>query len=561
MQFNITKHKDDLIFLPLGGAGEIGMNFNLYHYQGKWLIVDCGSGFAEEYMPGIDIIIPDISYLVKHRKNILGIVLTHSHEDHIGSVQYLWEVLDCPIYATPFSTAFLKNRLFELGQEHVNKIIELPIQSKTNIGGLFDIEMVPLSHSIPEMHAVVIKTKFGSIFHTGDWKFDSNPIIGDVNDEELLKQYGDEGVLALIGDSTNVFNTGFSGSETELKESLIELISSCKKMVIVTTFASNVGRLEGLMEAAVKTGRKVALSGRSLKRMLKAAQESGYMLDIPEIIDERDIGKHEREKILIISTGCQGEPLAAMTKVANEDHPNIKIRAGDTVIFSSKIIPGNDKKIFRVFNKLVKLGAEILTEKDHFVHVSGHPSKDELIKLYELLRPNTLIPVHGEHIHMHEHAKIGKSLGIPNILEVENGVVVKLAPGRPQKIGVVEAGELGVYGNYFLKPDSEILKMRRKLKNDGVFFATIILDTNRYHLAVDPIIVAPGYLDAEEDKHFIMHIQDMIRLSVEDQIVDRNKKSKLIMEDLQKNIKSKIKSLLKREVNRIPIIHVEIRII
>jgi ribonuclease J len=559
MQFNLNKHKNDLIFLPLGGSGEIGMNFNLYYYQGKWLIVDCGCGFAEDYLPGVDMIVPDISYIMKHKKNIAGMVLTHSHEDHLGAVQYLWEALECPIYASRFTSAFLHGKLHENGVEHSNDIFDLPIQGKVKIGP-FNIETVPLSHSIPEMQALVIKTHLGNVFHTGDWKFDSNPVIGEVNDEQLLADYGNRGVLAVVGDSTNVFNTDPPISESKLKESLTDLVASCKKMLIVTTFASNVGRLETLIKAGHRAGRKVALSGRSLKRILAAAQETGYLQDIPELVDEKDVGKYERSKIMIISTGCQGEPLAAMTKIANQTHPKIKIANGDTVIFSSKIIPGNDKKIYRLFNNLVKLGVEVFTEKDHFVHISGHPGKEELKRLYKLLKPNTLIPVHGEHVHMHEHVKLGKSLGIKHNIEVENGTVVKLAPDAPQKIGKVESGELAVYGSYFIKPDSGIMKVRRNLRNDGIVIATIVI-SKKQQLAVDPIIIAPGYLDEVEDMHLIYHIQDEVRILVEGQVMSKKKKVKAMLADLQKIIKSRIKSILKREVEKIPTIQVIIRVI
>ena len=558
MHFDIHKHKSDLIFLPLGGAGEIGMNFNLYQYQGKWLIVDCGSGFAEEYLPGVDIIIPDISYILNHKKDLLGIVLTHAHEDHIGALQYLWKDLNCPVYATPFTAEFLKLRFSENKFTMTNKIIELPVQGKVVLGP-FKIEMMPLSHSTPEMQALVIRTDLGNIFHTGDWKFDDKPVLGPVNDEALLAKYGDEGILALIGDSTNVFNPGYSGSETDLQNSLIDLVAGCKKMVVVATFASNVGRVESLIKAAQKSGRKVALLGRSLKRILKAARSSGYLLDIPEIIDEREISKYERDKILIIATGCQGEPLAAVTKLAHNSHPIIKLQNGDTVIFSSKIIPGNDKKLFRVFNKLVKLGTEILTERDHFVHVSGHPAREELSKLYKLLRPEILIPVHGEHVHMHEHAKLGKNCGIQKTIEVENGVAVRIAPGIAEKVGRVEAGELAVYGHFLLKPDSSIMKMRRKLQHDGILFVVLVLARN-YTLAADPLITAPGYLDDIEDLQLIAHMQSEIKILFTEQSRSLyGKNSKAISENTQKIVESRLRSILRIEVDRTPIIRVIVK--
>lgn len=557
MNFNLKNHKKDLLFLPLGGAGEIGMNFNLYYYRGKWLIVDCGSGFAEDYLPGVDMIIPDISYLMQHKKDILGMVLTHAHEDHIGGVQYLWEELECPIYTTPFTSTFLKNRLKELKMGLCNEIVEIPHAGQLTLGG-FDIQMVPLSHSTPEMQALLITTDVGKIFHTGDWKFDPNPVVGDVNDEKLLKKYGDEGVLAVIGDSTNVFNEEYSGSEGELKKSLIEIISKCKNMVVVATFASNVGRLEALIEAAHKTGRKVATSGRSLKRIMAAAKETGYLQNAGDIIDDQDVGSYERNKILVIATGCQGEPLAAVTKMSNKTHPRMKLRSRDTVIFSSKIIPGNDKKIYRVFNNLIKLGVEVLTEKDHFVHVSGHPGRKELRRLYALLKPHSVIPVHGEHMHMHEHAKIAKSCGVKNTVEIENGDVVKISPKSVAKVGRVEAGELAVYGNYFLSPNSEIMRSKRKVQYDGIFVVSMII-SDKLHLAAPPMICAVGYLDEYEDKDLLTYIQDEVyELLEEHRYTIKKKKVEASREVLIKLAKSRIKSILKKEVGKIPIIKVQI---
>jgi len=559
MTFNLHDHKDKLLFLPLGGSGEIGMNFNLYYYEGKWLVVDCGSGFADDYLPGVDLIIPDISYIVKHRKDIVGIVLTHAHEDHLGAVQYLWEALGCPIYTTPFTANFLRLKLSEYGANLPNKIVQVKTQGKMDIKP-FQIDFVPLCHSAPEMQALVIRTKYGNIFHTGDWKFDSNPLVGEVNDEKLLKSYGDEGVLAIIGDSTNVFNEEYSGSEGKLKESLTELVSEYKKLIIVTTFASNLARLESLIDIGVKSGRRIVLAGRSLHRILAAARSSGYLKDIPAFVDEKDIGAYDRGSLFIIATGCQGEPMAAVTKIANGEHPRIKVLPGDAVIFSSKIIPGNDKKIFRVFNLLARLKVETLTEKDHFVHVSGHPGKKELRRLYELLRPNTLIPVHGEHIHMHEHAKLGKSMGIQNAIEVENGDVVSLGPQSPRKLGKVPAGEVAVYGSYLMKPDSRVFRTRRYLRNDGICFVTIIL-SKKYNLHTDPIVLAPGFLDDEEDKDLLIYLKEQIILLIHMMGPGHNKKEVVMIENIEKSVKSKIKTILQREVRKVPLIQVVTRII
>lgn len=552
--FKLQKHKNELLFVPLGGAGEIGMNFNLYHYKGKWLIVDCGAGFAEDYMPGIDILVPDISFILEHKKDLVGIVLTHSHEDHFGAVQYFWELLGCPIYTTGFTASYLKARLKDNNVKEANEIYELKSNSKTKIGP-FKIDLVPLCHSAPEMQALVIRTEFGNIFHTGDWKFDSDPILGDVNDEALLKKYGDEGILALVGDSTNIFKEDYSGSEGKLRESLYEVINQASGLTVVTTFASNVARLESLLSIAEKLGKKVAMVGKSLVRVMAAANDTGYLSGYKDvIIGEKEVSSYKRDEVIIIATGCQGEPLAAITKMANQTHKKIKLAPGDTVIFSSKIIPGNDKKIFRVFNKLVKQKVEILTEKDHFVHVSGHPSRKELQRLYELLRPGLLLPVHGEHAHMHAHAKFGRSIGIKNVLEIENGDVVRLAPDKAKIIAKVQADELGVYGEYFLSSNSSIMKMRRRLQNDGIFLVLLTL-SKKNELTADPIIYTPGYIDEKEDKTLLNYINNEI-VNLTNLDLHRSKKRGAI-ENIQNHVKSLVKSILKKEVGRIP----EIKII
>ena len=554
MSFDIKKHKNDLIFIPLGGANEIGMNVNLYQYQGKWLMVDLGAGFADSYYPGVDMIVAEINYISQQRDKLLGIILTHAHEDHLGAVQYLWGELRCPIYATKFTANFLKAKLKETDFAKEVQIIE--IESKVNIKiGPFNIETIPLTHSTPEMQSLMIRTEVGNIFHTGDWKFDPNPMLGDIGDQNHLKSIGDEGVLALIGDSTNVFNDTHSGSEGELRKSLVELVLGCKKMVVVTTFASNVARIESILKAAEISGRKVVMAGRSLWRILDAAKASGYLLNLPEVYKPEDIGKIKREKVLVISTGCQGEPMAATTKMANKTHPNIRLSPGDSVIFSSKIIPGNDKKIFRLINLLISQEVEVLTEKDHFVHVSGHPSQQELKKMYELVRPEISIPVHGELMHIHEHIKLAKEWGVPGAIQVSNGDVVKLAPGKASVIDKVESGYLGVDGNFLLPCDSSILKMRRRLQESGIIFVVLMLN-NRNKLIMSPIIRAPGVLDMDEDVSIFRKIDKEINKALDGLIESNNKKQR---SDLVENlVRSSIRKILKQEVGKSPAIDVEL---
>jgi ribonuclease J len=555
MTFNIKKHNNDLIFIPLGGSGEIGMNVNLYHYQGKWLMVDLGAGFADEYFPGVDLIVAEINYIAKQKKDLLAIVLTHAHEDHLGAVQYLWKELGCPIYATKFTANFLKAKLKETDFSKEIKIIEFAENSVTQIGP-FNIESIPLTHSAPEMQALMIRTELGNIFHTGDWKFDHDPLVGNPNDEKLLRKLGDEGVLALVGDSTNVFNDTHSGSEGDLRGSIIDLVKSCKKMVVVTTFASNLARIETILKAAEASGRKVVMAGRSLWRILDAARASGYLLDAPAIYTPDQIGNTKREKLLVIATGCQGEPMAATTKMVNMTHQQLKLLPGDTVIFSSKIIPGNEKKIFHLFNQLVSQQIEVFTEKDHFVHVSGHPSKAELKKMYELIRPQVSIPVHGELMHMHEHAKLAKEWGIKSAVQVVNGDVVKLAPGKTEVIDKVESGYLGIDGKFLLPSNSSILKMRRRMQESGVVFIMLVLNSKN-NMSMPPIIRAPGVLDEKEDQDIIERIAEEMYMALKS-LTEISGNNKLRGDLVETTMRSAVRRILKQEVGKSPLIEMEI---
>ncbi|MCE3233330.1 MAG: Ribonuclease 1 [Rickettsiaceae bacterium] len=554
MTLNLAKHKNDLLFLPLGGAGEIGMNLNLYHLDGKWLIADFGAGFAEDYLPGVDMTVPDITFIKKYKKDIVGLVLTHAHEDHLGAIPYLWDELECQVYATPFTAAFLKAKLLDGATRKKVNIVEKPIGSSFKLGP-FEIEYVQITHSVPEMNGAFIRTKHGNVFHSGDWKFDPRPMLGGVSDEAKLKKYGDEGVLAMVSDSTNVFSPGHSKSEGDLRESLIDLVSGCQKLVMVTTFASNVARIESIAEAAKKSGRKVILAGRSLWRIVNAAKDCGYLQDAPEFLSDDAIGKYPREKLLVICTGCQGEPLAATNKIANAEHKNITLKPGDTIIFSSKIIPGNDKRIFRLFNKFVKLGVDVLTEKDHFVHVSGHPNVEDMKHMYSLIRPQISIPVHGEDVHIHEHVRLAKQWGVKECIQVENGVVTKLAPGEPEKIAVVQAGELGIDGNFLLSPDSQIMRMRRKLQRDGIIIISLVFGkTGR--LIVKPIISAPGTLDSKEDADIFEDMVYEIQEALEE---NHNGTKKQQSDERMENVtRSAVRRIIKQEVGKMPPIEVNI---
>jgi ribonuclease J len=548
MSLNLKAHKNDLLFLPLGGSNEIGMNFNMYHLDGKWIIVDCGGGFADEYLPGVDLIVADTTFVTQHKRDIVGIVLTHAHEDHVGGIGFLLQEINCAVYTTKFTANFMKSKISEYTFEHKPKIIEVEPQSKILLDP-FEIEFVSLTHSAPEMQALMIRTSAGNIFHTGDWKFDHDPIIGERNDEQLLGKLGKEGVLAMVCDSTNVFTEGISGSEGDLRKSLVEIIAGCPKMVIVTTFASNLARVDTVIHAAQQAGRKVVLLGRSMHKIFTAAQDSGYLLDVNNIIDDREIGKYKRKDVLVLATGCQGEPLAAIAKISNKNHPSVKLAPGDTVIFSSKIIPGNEKKIFRLFNIFVRDGIEVITEKDHFVHVSGHPAKEELKKMYELIKPHIVVPVHGEPVHLHEHTKLAKSWGAKHTLEMENGLVVKLDRHDPKPLGKVQSGYMAVDGNFLLPAESNVFKMRRKLRESGIVFASIVLDHNG-NLSTAPVISAPGCLDDIEDRdildNIIFDVAESIR-SLQNSHKNRASDDKIITV-----VRSSIRRILKAENGKQP---------
>ena len=554
MSFNLKEYKDKLLFVPLGGASEIGINVNLYHFQGKWIMIDCGSGFADEYLPGVDIIVADLSFIEARKKDLLGIVLTHAHEDHLGAIQYLWNNLQSPIYTTLFTKNFLQAKLAEYSFSDKVSINIVQPGVKFDLGP-FSLEMTPLTHSAPEMQALMIRTSAGNILHTGDWKFDHDPIIGEISDEKILKSYGDEGVLALVCDSTNVFSPGTSGSEGDLRRSLVDIIAGCPRLVVVTTFASNLARLDTLIHAGQLAGRKVILTGRSLHRMLAAAQSSGYLSDIPTLMDERNFSKYKREELLVIATGCQGEPMAAVAKMASNSHHSINLAPKDTVIFSSKIIPGNEKKIFRLFNKFVKKNVEVITERDHFVHVSGHPSIDELKRMYELVRPEICIPVHGEPVHIHEHARLAKSSGIKHTIEVENGSVALLDQFQPKIISRVENGYLAIDGNYLLPTDSNVFKMRRRMSESGIVVVSLIVD-GKYKLLTKPIISAPGLLEDKEDIEIVELMQNNIILAIDD--FRKKEQGRILLDQIKACASSVIKRSLRHEINKAPLVIVNV---
>ena len=433
---------DELLFLALGGAGEIGMNLNLYGHAGKWLMLDLGIAFGDDSMPGVEVIMPDPGFIEERRKDLVGIVLTHAHEDHLGAVADLWPRLKAPVYATPFAASVLRRKLTQAGLVDDVRITEIPLRGKFSLGP-FDLEMITMTHSILEPNGLAIRTKFGTIFHTGDWKIDPEPLIGDLTDEALLKRIGDEGVLAMVCDSTNVFVEGEAGSEAMVRSNLKKLIKGRKGRIAVTCFASNLARVESIALAAVAAGRHPVLSGPALLRMIEAAQECGYMLDFPECVSPQDGAYLPKDKVLFICTGSQGEMRASMAKIANDEHRDIVLEEGDTAIFSSRVIPGNERSVGRLQNALMARGVEVITDREADIHVSGHPARDELVRVYQWVRPRIALPVHGEVRHMVEHAALARACQVPETIVAPNGTLVRLAPGPAEIIGHVPVGAAG----------------------------------------------------------------------------------------------------------------------
>ena len=498
--------KEELLFCPLGGSGEIGMNLNLYAYgkpeNQKWIIVDVGVTFADDSVPGIDLIYPDPGFIVDKKDDVLGIILTHAHEDHIGAIAHIWPKLKCNIYATPFTAVLVREKFKEKKIDITSNLKIVELNGTLNLDP-FKIEFVTLTHSILEPNGLKIDTPAGTVLHTGDWKCDPNPLIGNKIDESKLKKIGDEGVLAMICDSTNVFSMGRSGSEMDVRKNMLNIIENLKKRIIVTSFASNVARMESVFYCAEKTGRQISLVGRSMHRIFKAARECGYLKNVIDPIDARDAKNIGREKIIYLCTGSQGEPMGAMMRIANYVHPDVFIEKGDSVIFSSKIIPGNEKKLYKLHNQLVREGIEVISEENEFIHVSGHPNREDLKDMYNWVRPKSIIPVHGEHRHMIEHIKFAKEMQIPYTVKVENGDIVKLHPGeKPEVFDRAPSGRLYVDGNIAVEEDSRSIKERRNISANGILDVTILV-TPKGNIHNKPILNYSGLpIDNDEDYQY-----------------------------------------------------------
>ncbi len=466
---------DELIFLPLGGSGEIGMNLNLYGLGGKWLMVDLGITFADESLPGIDIVTPDPKFIAERREDLLGIILTHAHEDHLGAVAHLWPELRCPVYATPFAAAILENKLQEYDLTGQVPLHVVPLGGTLRLGG-FEIEFLSITHSIPESNALVIRTALGTVLHTGDWKLDPDPLVGEVTDEAALARLGEEGVLAMIGDSTNAMEAGQSGSEAAVRESLSELVAGRQGRVAITSFASNIARIKTAAEVARAMKRHLVVVGRSLWRMIRAAEKTGYMDDLGPVLEPAEGGYLPPDRVLYLCTGCQGEPRGAMARIAGGGHREVGLETGDLVVFSSKVIPGNELAIGRLQDQLIAAGVEVIGEKDHFVHVSGHPCRDELRRMYQWVRPAIAVPVHGERRHLAAHAALARELQVPTAIEIENGRALRLAPGPVEIVGEVESGRRYLDGEVLAGQTEQAVRERRRLMHNGVAVITLMLD-------------------------------------------------------------------------------------
>lgn len=499
--------QDELLFLALGGSGEIGMNVNLYGCDGKWLMVDLGMTFSGGEYPGVDLVFADLEFIEDRRKDLLGIVLTHAHEDHIGAVPYFAGELGVPLYATPFTADLVARKLEEaglLGEVELNIIEE--DHGRIELGP-FTVTYVPLAHSIAEGNALLIDTPHGRVFHTGDWKLDEDPIIGEPTTEKELRQIGEEGVLALVCDSTNVFNPNPSGSEGAVHKALMEEVARhTGKRVLVTTFASNVARLQTLGEVARETGRRVCVAGRSLDRIIEVAQDNGYLGDFPESVDFDTAMGLRRGEVLILATGGQGEPRAALSRIAEGNHP-LELTSGDVVLFSSRQIPGNEIAIGKVQNQLAARGITMVTDRQSLIHVSGHPGRPELEALYSWLRPQVLVPVHGEMKHMTEQARLGKECQIPKTVVQSNGDIVRLAPGEPGRLAQVRQGRLVLDGDIIAPSDGDAVVMRRRIANEGVLIVVLVPGET-------PVIEAIGLPLDEDMPEFVAEAQGDILKAV-----------------------------------------------
>ncbi len=549
---------DELVFAPLGGVGEIGMNLALYGFGPRkartWLVVDLGMTFAGPEAPGVDLVLPDIRFLEAEKKNIVGLVLTHGHEDHVGAVLDLWPRLKCPIYTTRFTAGLMEaKRAGEPGAPSELPINVVRAGEKIDVGP-FEVEFVPVAHSIPDSHAVAIRTKVGLVIHTGDWKLDPTPLVGRPTDIARLKALGDEGVRALICDSTNAIREGISPSEKDVAASLTEIVGQAKHRVAFTTFSSNVARVRAIAEAARANGREVVVVGRALERVIGVAREQGLLDGIPAFRGAEAFGFLPRDKVVAILTGSQGEPRAALRRIADDDHPEIALSPGDLVIFSSRTIPGNERVVNHIINALVSRGVEVMTDKDGLVHVSGHPRRGELMEMYGFVRPQVSVPVHGEALHMHEHAKLAKSLGVPEVVTCRDGHVVRLAPGPSERVDDVPVGRLYKDGRLLVPEGARAIPERRRLSYVGVVSVALAVDRSGT-LAGDPSVEISGIPERGEGGiDMLDHVLDTVVATLDGLPKARRRDPEALAETMERAVRAAVNGAWGKK----PVCHVHV---
>jgi ribonuclease J len=540
----MVKGGQELVYCSLGGAGEIGMNLNLFGYgkpgEYKWIIVDIGVTFSDDNIPGIEVILPNPEFIANQKENLLGIVLTHAHEDHVGAIAHLWPMLECPIYATPFTAAIVREKFKE---KKINigshlKIVKLGGNVKL---GAFDIDYVTLTHSILEPNGLAIKTPEGVVLHTADWKIDEDPLIGEKTDVKKLTELGKKGVLAMVCDSTNIFNLGSSGSESLVRSGLLTVLEKMKNRIVITSFASNVARMETVFKVAEKIGRHVCLVGRSMNRIYELARQCNYLQDIKVPIDVRDSKKMPKNKMVFLCTGSQGEQRAALARIANGTHPDLHLEKDDNVIFSSRIIPGNEKRLYKIFNDFSKSEINVLSEENSMIHVSGHPAREDLKKMYNWVKPKILIPVHGEQRHMAEHINFAKEMGVKFPIKVSNGEIIRLAPGEPQVVDKVTSGRVYLDGKVLIDNDSPVLKERRNMAANGYMEITVLISKNG-QIKNNPIITLKGIPFIEEDA-------SEIEYDLEDVVMDTCKSFNLNNSKQEKNLIDTLKGNCRKLIN------------
>ncbi len=544
--------RNDLRLVALGGIGEIGVNTYLYGQGGRWLMVDLGIGFADDRLPGVDIVLPDLRFIEQQRSKLDGLVLTHAHEDHVGAVPYLWQRLGCPIWATPFTAAVLRAKLAETDFARDVPIRVVEPGQDFRVGG-FACRLIHVTHSIPDSNALVLDTPFGRVLHTGDWKLDPAPMVGPRTDVASLEALGREGVLALVCDSTNVLSPGTSGSEAEVRESLAGLIKEQPNRVVLTTFASNIARLESGMLAARAAGRELFVVGRSMWRMIEAARSVGYLKDMPPIREEREAEQLPRGRVLYLCTGSQGEERSALTRIAAGQHQRVRLEPGDTAIFSAKIIPGNERTLYDLHNQLVRRGVEVITEVDHFVHVSGHPCREEVEQMYRWIRPQVAVPVHGEARHLHAHQRLAQSLGVPHTPLIENGDVLRIAPGVPEIVGEVPVGRLVSDAEGLVGAGDDLFRTRRRLMNHGTILVGLVLDDHGSVLAA-PQLTPLGAFELER----FGELRDGVRDAVTDAIEALSDRDARDDERVREAVRGAVRVALDLSRQRRPIVEVQV---